>query len=311
MQTKSSVILRVNGNMITSGTYTSSDGTEVKFTPELIRKIFSKVKDHVPYYITHEGAPIVSGAKDERVPVGYAYKVGLSDDSSETTHEGFVFDAGAKQRVSSDCDNVSPEIDFVTDDDGNVIDGTLTGLAFVPNPAINGTNVASAATVFSRQTKKNSSTEGNMPEDDLNVQLEAARKQALKFSDDLEAEKKSHRDTQLKFEAEQQKNKELFEKYTDLLNEQVKAHSLEVKSLGFAKPEELVNGLEPEAAIQVLVGIKKQFSAPGMKAPEQKISGGSSNTTTEDDVKKARFSAMEELGFTEEDFKHIQAKEDE
>lgn len=303
MNYKSSTILKVNGSIITEGKYKSNDGTEVNFTPELITKIFSKVNDHVPLYLLHDGAA------GPRIPAGYAYKVGINEAGSKFVYNGFVFDKNTMSQIElAGLDKGSAEIDFEFDEQGNAVDGTLTGIAFVPNPAIMGTNVSTAAVVFSRQTNSNSSSEGNMTDDksDIEKQLNETRQRELEFSQKLEDEKKAHEETRKKFSSLEADYKALGVKYTNLLEERVKTLSTEVKGLGFSAPETLVEGLDIDNQVAVLTRIKTQFSAPGMVPPKDAVNVPGTQAPKSGD--KKQFSqdenvaaAAKELGLTLEE----------
>lgn len=143
MNFKSSEIYKVNGQSLKPGTFISKDGTEVEITPEIINKIYQNVKGHIPYYLSHDN-PL------NRIPIGYAYKVGKSDDASLFSHEGFVFDKKAQNEIAFKCsDKVSPEIDLEIDKDGKIINASLHSFAFVSNPAIDNTTVEITRESFS------------------------------------------------------------------------------------------------------------------------------------------------------------------
>lgn len=152
---KSTEILKVSGSTLIKGKFTAGipspdgiirEGKPTDFTPEIIEMIYRNIDSHVPYYLGHKLDPT-------RKTIGYAYKFGLPMTKDDLQHQGFVFDDGAKVKITTEGhDSISPEIDFTIDQDGKVIDARLDGMAFVPNPAIDGTATQTAVAVFSKAT---------------------------------------------------------------------------------------------------------------------------------------------------------------
>ena len=153
---KSTDVLKVSGSTLRQGKFTAGipspdgiirEGKPTDFTPELIEMIYGNIESHVPYYLGHKLDPT-------RKAIGYAYKFGLPMSKDDLKHQGFVFDENAKVKITTEgFDSISPEIDFTIDQDGKVIDARLDGMAFVPNPAIVGTETETAIAVFSKASE--------------------------------------------------------------------------------------------------------------------------------------------------------------
>lgn len=158
---KSTDILKVSGSTLIKGKFTagipSSDGIiregkPTDFTPEIIEMLYKNIESHVPYYLGHKLDPT-------RKTIGYAYKFGLPPTKDDLKHQGFVFDENAKVKITTEGhDSISPEIDFTIDQEGKVIDAHLEGMAFVPNPAIDGTETQTALAVFSKTSEDKNMT---------------------------------------------------------------------------------------------------------------------------------------------------------
>jgi len=132
--------MAVGGMTLRTGMFRSGDGEMNNFTPEVLRKIFSKISHPIPIYLTHDGAGnIYDNVK--RPVLGYAYKFGLQLAGNQILFQAFLMDPASKQLVAfSGYDCTSAEVD-VTKAGADVVDGVLTGIAAVPVPAISGTNL--------------------------------------------------------------------------------------------------------------------------------------------------------------------------
>lgn len=142
---KSSEIYKTSGSVVKPGTFIGMDGKPTSITPEIVRKAYENIDDHVPFYLTHEGM-----GSPMRKNIGYGFKFALDDITNNVAHNGFVFDQGAKQKIVMEgFDHVSPELEFTYENE-SVVDVKLVGMAFVKNPAIEGNNVDVAITAFSK-----------------------------------------------------------------------------------------------------------------------------------------------------------------
>lgn len=142
---KSSEIYKTSGSVVKPGTFIGMDGKPTSITPEIVRKAYENIDDHIPFYLTHDGI-----GSPMRKNIGYGFKFALDDSSNDVAHNGFVFDQMSKQKIVMEgYDHISPELEFTYDGD-SVVDVKLVGMAFVKNPAIEGNNVDVAITAFSK-----------------------------------------------------------------------------------------------------------------------------------------------------------------
>jgi hypothetical protein len=157
IQTKSVEVLKVFGTTIRAGVFTGGKAvsgvlmqdTPTPFTPSKIAKIYENITTHVPFYIGHSLDP-------SRRVIGYSYKFGVNETLDDLQYEGFVFDKDAKTKIGTEgYDKVSPEF---LDDECTI----LSGIAFLPNPAIAGTEAELEIKVFSNKGEdSNMTSEGN------------------------------------------------------------------------------------------------------------------------------------------------------
>lgn len=137
---RNSSVLKVTGVTVRPGTYRSREGIETPFTRELCKTIFSNFSSSVPNFLTH----------DDRESCGYMYKLGYDAETDEILYEGFIFDKNKATRVKEEeFNSVSPELDLDVDNNGNIVDARITGVAFVRKPAISGTTVTKQMVAFS------------------------------------------------------------------------------------------------------------------------------------------------------------------
>lgn len=137
---RNSSVLKVTGVTVRPGTYRSREGIETPFTRELCKTIFSNFSSSVPNFLTH----------DDRESCGYMYKLGYDAETDEILYEGFIFDKNKATRVKEEeFNSVSPELDLDVDDNGNIVNARITGVAFVRKPAISGTTVTKQMVAFS------------------------------------------------------------------------------------------------------------------------------------------------------------------
>jgi hypothetical protein len=136
---RNSSVLKVSGITIRPGTFTSREGIVTPFTKELCRSLFSNFSSSTPLYLTH----------DDRNPCGYMNKLGYDSETDMIHYEGYVFDQKKAERIVNEgFDSVSPEIEFDVIN-GVPINGSITGNAFVRQPAISGTTVTKQMVAFS------------------------------------------------------------------------------------------------------------------------------------------------------------------
>jgi hypothetical protein len=113
------------------------------FTSSVLQKIVENFHGEVPIYIDH---PIKGVDREE---VGKSFKIGINDTKDDVAHEGFVWDPAGQRKITEEGYNkVSPEFDISYDTQGNIVNAALTGIVYVRNPAIGGTEAQTAAMCF-------------------------------------------------------------------------------------------------------------------------------------------------------------------
>jgi hypothetical protein len=145
---KSLDVTAAEGMTLRVGAFKASDGEVVEFSPDVLKKIFSKVDKPIPMYLTHKDA----GTGMPREVLGHAVKLGLETEGDKVHYKALMMDPNFKLMYASGYDDTSAEITPIRDDAGTIIDGTLTGIAVVPNPAISGTQMRVSAVAFTAPT---------------------------------------------------------------------------------------------------------------------------------------------------------------
>jgi len=269
-------VMSAEGMSLRVGAFKASDGEVVEFSSEVLKKIFSKVQDPVPMYLTHKDA----GTGKPRTVLGHAVKLGLEHDGDKIHYKALMMDPTFKMMYASGYDDTSAEIDPIRDDAGNIIDGTLTGIAVVPNPAIVGTEMKVAAMAFEAPASNpvggirltGNRIEKTLLENGVPVDKVASALQDLElhFSKQFETA-----GLQKKFDASEAalalacaKEKDMNKKFEDLTKEfethlgyKVDQLVAEVKTIGFASPEAVVEGLPVQQKIAMLSKIKENMIA--------------------------------------------------
>jgi hypothetical protein len=126
------------------GAFRASDQEVVQLESEVIRKIFSKVTTPIPVYLTHRHA----GTGMPRTVLGHVVKLGLEAEGDKLHFKAVMMDPDFKLMYASGYDDTSAEVNFTRDETNRIVDGTLTGIAVVPNPAIQGTEMKVSAIAF-------------------------------------------------------------------------------------------------------------------------------------------------------------------
>jgi len=136
---RNSSVLKVKGVTARPGTFISREGKVTPFTKELCKTLFSNFDSSTPSYLTH----------DDRDPCGYMYKFGYDPETDYIHYEGFVFDKNKAEKIQEEgFDFVSPELELDVEGN-NVLNGKITGVAFVRKPSIQGTTVEKQLVAFS------------------------------------------------------------------------------------------------------------------------------------------------------------------
>lgn len=124
-------VLTVSGMVAETGTFNPSDGSEVTFTKDSIVKMFSNIDTNLPLWMNHVGASC------GRKAFGFALTFTLTNDDTRIEYTGRVFEDVDEKEIKA----TSNESLLMLDDNGIVIDGKFTGIAFVHNPAMENATV--------------------------------------------------------------------------------------------------------------------------------------------------------------------------
>jgi hypothetical protein len=285
-------VTAAEGMSLRVGAFKASDGEVVEFTSDVLKKIFSKVTSPVPMYLTHKDA----GTGQPRTVLGHAVKLGLELQGDKVHYKALMMDPEFKLMYASGYDDTSAEITPIRDETGTIVDGTLTGIAVVPNPAISGTQMKVSAIAFEapnsvpnipivkpnsggikltgKTTIERTLLESGVPADKLEATIEGLN---VAFSKKFEMAglQKKFEDSQKEIElacSERDSMKKKFEdlskEYETMLNDKVAALAGEIKTVGFANPEAVVEGLTVQQKIATLSKMKENL------ATSKPMSGG-------------------------------------
>lgn len=269
-------VTAAEGMSLRVGAFKASDGEVVEFTSDVLKKIFSKVTKPVPMYLTHKDA----GTGQPRTVLGHAVKLGLELQGDKVHYKALMMDPEFKLMYASGYDDTSAEITPIRDETGTIVDGELTGIAVVPNPAISGTQMKVSAVAFSAPNVPNSGgikltgkttiertlLESGVPADKLEATIEGLN---VAFSKKFEMAglQKKFEDAQKEIElacsekeAMKKKFEDLSKEYETMLNDKVTALAGEIKTVGFANPEAVVEGLTVQQKIATLSRMKENLA---------------------------------------------------
>lgn len=307
---KSAEILKVFGTTIREGIYTggkteiaggiTTRDTPTNFTPAKIANIYENISTHVPFYLGHGGGPA-------RKPIGYAYKFGVTETLDDIKYNGFIFDHDAMQKIATEgYDKVSPEI--MEDSD------KLVGIAFVMNPAIDGTEADMEPIVFSKGDTNAVAGDTKMSEQTTEVttptntvptqttpQVPPAQPAPIPVSPGVDV-------TALVSQVEDYRGKyeQANARVEALMTQQYDSVVSEMKGLGVSDPGSIVRGLPTEQKIAVLSKMKesivlnKPLASPTPNAPTESAQKG--------EVDKALNEVLAELGVKPEEYAKITSK---
>jgi len=305
MPEKSFEVYQVEGMTLKPGVFTGRDGKPTKISDELVEKIFGNINGPIPLYFKHNKL-------DDFTIKGYASKFVFDPVSKTIQYSSHLYDQQTQQEVALfDCDKVSPEIDFFGDE-GNYTDGTLKGIAFVPNPAIGGTQVSVTPMVFSTpdEDEKNIGDGSNMVNEtefaEMKVKYEALLKDHDKLTKQFEkvsTEYGAAKETIVTLTGERDLSRMEVEKYvkveTDRKSGEVSKLVADLKQIGW-DPSGLIEGSDftLDQQLKVLGQVKAQYmvNTPavggGTTSPQGgQSSGGSPDVALNEVVKEMGLSA--------------------
>lgn len=277
-------VTMAEGMTLRVGSFRASDGEVVTFAPDALRKIFSRVSTPLPMYDTHKGA----NTNQPRKVFGHAVKIGLETTGDHICYKALMMDPSFKLAYASGSDDTSAEIDPIRDEAGNIIDGTLTGIAVVPNPAISGTQMKVGAVAFEAPTVtlelpaapviqsssggfdmtkgiEKALLEAGVPADKVGSIVDGAR---AHFSKEFEHDglQKRFEDVSKQVELACSERDSFKKKFEDASAEldtiyggQVTALVNDIKGLKFENPEAIVDGMTNGQKIKTLSTLKESL----------------------------------------------------
>jgi hypothetical protein len=309
---KSLDVTAAEGMSLRVGAFKSSDGSVVEFSPEVLQKVFAKVTSPIPMYLTHQGAR----TGEQRTVLGHAVKLGLEHFGDKLHFMAVMMDPSFKLMYASGYDDTSAEITPILNAQGVPIDGDLTGIAVVPNPAIPGTEMTVRAMAFSAPSPAMIVSDGsqmsNCPKDEkkssggikltgrldktlLENGVPADKVESLSsYMESFYAKKFEQAGLQKNFEdqgkllaASEARNADVQKKFEDVtklyeavLNDKVTTLAAECKALNFANPDAIVDGLNIPQKIATLSKLKETLvaSKPALGGANFQVPPGTSPT---------------------------------
>ena len=272
-------VYQVKGMTLKPGVFTGRDGKPTKISDEVVERIFRNISGPIPLYFKHNKL-------GDFTIKGYASKFAFDPMSKTIQYSSHLYDKQTQQEVALfDCDKVSPEIDFIGDD-GNYTDGILKGIAFVSNPAIEGTQVSITPMVFSTPDKLGD--ENNMVNEtefaEMKVKYEALLKDHDKLTKQFEKVSTDFgvaKETVVTLTGERDLSRKEVEKYvkveTDRKTGEVTKLVTDLKQIGW-DPSSLIDGsdLTLDQQLKVLGQVKAQHMVNKPAVSDGKVGGGGS-----------------------------------
>jgi hypothetical protein len=305
MPEKSFEVYQVDGMTLKPGVFTGRDGKPTKISEDLVEKIFGNINGPIPLYFKHNKL-------DDFTIKGYASKFAFDPTSKTIQYSSHLYDKQTQQEVALfDCDKVSPEIDFIGDDD-NYTNGMLKGIAFVPNPAIDGTRVSVTPMVFSTpDEEKKLGDESSMVNEtefaEMKVKYEALLKDHDKLTKQFEKMSTEHgaaKETIVTLTGERDLSRKEVEKYvkveTDRKTGEVSKLVADLKQIGW-DPSGLMDGSDftLDQQLKVLGQVKAQHmvNKPAVSGGTTPPQGGQSSGGSPD---VALTEVIKEMGLSDE-----------
>jgi hypothetical protein len=329
--------LHVDGASIRAIPVKDNHGKLTPWTPSIIEKIYNKIKGPLPFYIKHDEHALF------RQPIGYGVKFGITDDHSDITYSGFVFEESAiKQIVEEGYNCISPEVENEYDEHGELVDSTLLAMAFVKNPAFPGMQVQYAKAAFSEPDDELASKTGEpmskaaaidtlkskgLTETEIASITQAfesvepakqetpAQQQAppVQSTPVAHVEQNSTPPAAPDMSALEQRLAEqatviaqLQQKNEDLLKTQYNTVRDEVKGLGISDPDDIVKGLPTEQKISILSKMKEKMART---QPMSTPAGQPVSSQSQPVDQRAKMAAtLKSIGMTVEEYEKLKFK---
>lgn len=347
VQWKSEKSLKVFGSTIKEGVFRGGHAsivgngvitrdTPTNFTPEYIEMLYNNVRGHIPFVVEHRNGTTET--------VGYTYKMGVTPAMDDLKFQGFVFNETAKDKIIKEGYTfVSPEIVEETDSSGNVTDARIVKIAFVRNPAIEGTDIGIEPIVFSKgdegmtdnpvsnvttpsQTVVTPNTTGTPPTGfgtpvqpavrsgndpiDVRITVDSARTQDVPPKQDPPAvDPPAGNDvSNAKPMSLEEHNQALAAKIESLLTERYDGIVAELKRQGIEDPGAIVRGLPVEQKISVLSKMKDTVVKTKPIAGPVDTPVPPPNSQSKVEIDKAVSEVLAEIGYTDDEYKHLRGE---
>lgn len=287
-------VYQVEGMTLKPGVFTGRDGRPTKIDEMLVERVFENIDGPVPLYFKHDKSL-------DWVVKGYASKFAFNKETKQISYVSHLYDAETQKQVAIfNNDKVSPEIDFEGEENAYT-NAWLKGIAFVPNAAIDGTDVRVTPMMFSKPEEgKDMVDEKEFAE--IKVKYEALLKEQEKAAKQIEklgGENAAMKESIATLTGERDLARKDVERYvkieTDRKKDIVKGLSGEVSQFGW-NPEGLLNGLDIDQQINVLTQVKTNYLKT--KPPADTSNSGQSGGGKSPDV--ALKEVMSELGLSAE-----------
>lgn len=285
-------VYQVEGMTLKPGVFTGRDGKPTKIDEQLVKNVYENLTGPVPLYLLHDKV-------NDFTVKGYASKFRLDEATCQLKFDSFLFDADTQKKVALfNHDKVSPEIEYI--DHGNgMVSGRLCGISFVPNPAIDGTDVKFTPIMFSKH--EDDETMGNEIEfAEMKIKFENLQKDYEKLNkqhDKVVGELTSHKEMVTKLTTERDEamgRVSKFEKIElDRKKNSLSALTNEIKTLGFKDPEKVIAGIaDVDQQIAVLTGIKEGYVVNAPPTVNDSQSGQSGGGVTPESALKEVLTEM-------------------
>jgi hypothetical protein len=331
--------LHVDGASIRAIPVKDHHGKLTPWKPSIIEKMYDKIKGPLPFYVNHDEHSLF------RQPVGYGVKFGITEDRSDITYNGFVFEESAiKQIIEEGYNCISPEVETEYDENGELIDSTLLAMAFVKNPSFPGMKVQYAKAAFSRPEDDNLASKTGEPmskaaaidtmkskglsDTEITTITQAFEQAAtpavpsepqtpvtppVEQAPPVTEPPKQAADPVVDTSSFEQRLADqatliaqLQQKNESLLKDQYNAIRDEVKGLGINDPDDIVKGLPTEQKISILSKMKEKM-ARSQPMSTSKGQSISSSPSQSVDRRSAVASVLKSLGMTTEEYEKLKS----
>ena len=274
-------LLVCEGKLIYPGTFKPLNGEPIEFTPDMIRDLYENSDTNIELYLTHF----------DRTPIGFVKAYKFDEETYTIYWEGAVYRKDKFAEIMErGFSKTSPEID--------IVNWEITGIAFTRYPAIKESIVEEVGVIaMSEQPDVNDNTSAttevtssvttnttdtnveldtsNLPTNVITMSEEESKEEEvdvekLSFSEYLVHKGFSEKDIEVAMEKAKKElipewfsdiNEEDYKEYVEWRENRVETLINEVKSLGFSRPEELLEFAKTtKEKIEILQKIKENLA---------------------------------------------------